>query len=215
VTVQYSNEVLDSLIAPSVSLFDSAEIPDMSNYAKESAHWVSNYFLNSLLRAKYQFPMSAYAYNFLRRAQFAFSEHEHARQATAEFLNKGKQSPASYAKALFHWECFLGQAWHAYALLITAWEGRAFEKNDGSIEQRLNSIYNQMKHVESRIENGQILANATVPVWLDNNGLRSVDSTLSYEETAEILRDLAKYADALSDPFTAKDKLNESDEDST
>jgi hypothetical protein len=70
-----------------------------------------------------------------------------------------------------------------------------------------------MKHVESRIENGQILANATVPVWLDNNGLRSVDSTLSYEETAEILRDLAKYADALSDPFTAKDKLNESDED--
>jgi hypothetical protein len=214
VTIQYSDEVLDSLIAPGVSAFKTAVIPDMSNHTKESAHWISNYFLNSMLRAKFTFPMSAYAYNYLRRTQYAFKEHHNAREATLEFL-KSKNSPSMYAKALFHWECFLSQSWHSYALLVSAWDGKAFEKNDGSTEQRLNSIYNQMKHVESRIESGQLQVEATVPVWLDNDGLRSIDSALSYAETAEILKDLAKYADALSDPLTAKDNLNELDKKST
>lgn len=153
--------------------------------------------------------MNAYAYNFLRRAQYAFSEHHQARESTLAFLVNGGQSASRYAEALFHWECFLGQAWHAFALLITAWQGKAYERNDGSTEQRLNALYNQMKHVESRIENGQMIPGATVPVWLENKGLMSVDASLTYAETGEILKDLAKYADALMNPKTAKTALND------
>ena len=153
--------------------------------------------------------MNAHAYNFLRRAQFAFSEHQLARQSTFAFLGGGGQSPTNYIEALFHWECFLGQAWHALALLVAAWDGKAFEKNDGSIEQRLNSLYNQMKHVESRIENGQMLPETTVPVWLENIGLRSVNASMTFAETAEVLKELAKYADALMNPATANDVLNQ------
>ena len=86
---------------------------------------------------------------------------------------------------------------------------KAFEKNDGSIEQRLNSLYNQMKHVESRIENGQMLPETTVPVWLENIGLRSVNASMTFAETAEVLKELAKYADALMNPATANDVLNQ------
>lgn len=68
-----------------------------------------------------------------------------------------------------------------------------------------------MKHVESRIDNGQMLPGATVPVWLDNEGLRSVDAQLSYEETGETLKELAKYADALSNPATSKEVLSAAD----
>jgi hypothetical protein len=50
-------------------------------YVKESAHWVANFFLNPAFRAKFQAPMDAYAYNLLRRAQFAFVEHALARTA--------------------------------------------------------------------------------------------------------------------------------------
>ncbi len=148
--------------------------------------------------------MNAYAYNFLRRVQYAFSEHHLARESTLRFLSAGGQSPRPYVDALFHWECFLGQAWHAYALLITAWEGKAFDKGDGSVEQRLNALYNQMKHVDSRIDNNQMIPGATVPVWLTNTGLQSVDAALSYAETGEVLKDLAKYANALMNPKTAK-----------
>jgi hypothetical protein len=68
-----------------------------------------------------------------------------------------------------------------------------------------------MKHVESRIENGQMIPGATVPVWLDNDGLRSIDAQLTYTETAEVLKELAKYADALMNPQTASAALKELD----
>jgi len=41
---------------------------------------------------------------------------------------------------------------------------------------------------------------ATVPVWLENNGLRSLDASLRCEETSEILKELSKYAEALMNP---------------
>lgn len=56
-----------------------------------------------------------------------------------------------------------------------------------------------------------MISGATVPVWLSNEGLRSVDANLTYAETAEVLKELAKYADALSNPATAKAVLSASD----
>jgi len=207
-TVQFSSAVLDTHIAPGVSIFTAADIPDMSSWSKESSHWIANYFLNSALGVSFSPPMNAYAYNFIRRAQYAFSEHALARGSTLAFIAHGGHSPRNFADVLFHWECFLGQAWHAYGILITAWKGKAFEKNDGSVEQRLNALYNQMKHVESRIDNAQIIPGATVPVWLENQGLRSIDTNLTFSETGEVLKELARYADALSNPKTAKDVLS-------
>ena len=209
--MMFSSAILNTHIAPGVSTFKRAEIPDMTSWSKESGHWIANYFLNAAFSGDFAPPMNAYAYNFIRRAQYAFSEHELARGSTLAFVNGGSKSPRVYADALFHWENFLSQSWHGLAILMTAWDGKAFEKNDRSVEQRMNALYNQMKHVESRIDNSQILPGATVPVWLDSEGLRSVDAHLSYHETGEILKDLSKYADALSNPSTAKAMLMASD----
>jgi hypothetical protein len=207
--VRRSDEIRNSHIAPGVSSFTLADIPDMSEYDKQSRYWVGNFFLNSVYIASFDPPMNAYAFNFLRRAQYAFSEHHLARECTLTFLAGGGQSASRYVEALFHWECFLSQAWHAFSLLITAWEGKAFDKNDGSIEQRLNTLYNAMKHVESRIENHQMLPGATVPVWLENDGLRSVEASMTYSETAEVLKELSAYATALMNPQTANAVLDE------
>jgi hypothetical protein len=64
--------------------------------------------------------------------------------------------------------------------------------------------------VESRIECGQIPIGATVPVWLTNEGLKSVDAALSFVETGEILVAIAAWADALKDPKTARGKVEQS-----
>jgi hypothetical protein len=206
--ITFGAQIRDNHIAPGVSSFTSAEIPDMSVYSKESPHWVANFFLNSAFTSRFKAPMDAYAYNYLRRAQFAFTEHALAREVTLRFLQGGSQSVTRYVEALHHWESFLGQAWHAYNLLHKAWGGKGFEKHDGSVEQRLNALYNQMKHVESRIDNAQMLPGATVPVWLENQGLRSIDTNVTFAESGEVLKDLAKYADALMNPQTAKEALN-------
>lgn len=203
-TITYSAQILETYIAPGISSFTRADIPDMSAWDKESPHYVANFFLNSVFTATFAPPMNAYAYNFLRRVRYAFSEHHLARESTLRFLSAGGQSPRPYVDALFHWESFLGQAWHAFALLIAAWDGKAFDKGDGSVEQRLNALYNQMKHVQSRIESNQMIPGATVPVWLTNSGLQSVDTNVTYAETGDVLKALAKYASALMNPKTAK-----------
>jgi len=209
--VNFSAEIIDKYIAPGVSTFTNADIPDMSSWAKESPHWIANFFLNSAFSASFAPEMKAYAYNFLRRTQFAFSEHHLARESTFRFLKKSSVSPTLYVEALFHWECFLGQSYHAFKLLATAWEGTIYKKNDGSIEQRLHALYNQVKHVESRIESGQMLPEATVSVWLENNGLKSIDATITYAETADTLKELAKYANILMNPASAKEAFQKLD----
>jgi hypothetical protein len=60
--IQFSAKIEDTFIAPGVSQFTEAEIPDMSLWSKESQSWIANFFLNSLF-ASFRSPMQAYAYN--------------------------------------------------------------------------------------------------------------------------------------------------------
>jgi hypothetical protein len=208
--VQLSAYVVDRYIAPDVSKFTQANIPDMSKFDPESGHWLANFFLNSLVRGEYPAPIASYMYNYFRRAEAAFREHVEARRSTLHFLD-GKQSPTRYAMALHHWEIFLGQTWHSFKILEKCFKFVIFVKDSGSVEERLNHFYNAMKHVESRIECGQILTGATVPVWLTNDGLRSTETALTYGETGELLREVAKWASIFSDPQTALEKWRELD----
>ena len=103
----------------------------------------------------------------------------------------------------------MGQCWHAFKLLEKGIGATLYEKGSGVVEERLNHLYNQMKHVESRIAAGQMLPEATVPVWLTPKGLECIDAFLSYEESGEVLKDVAKWASILSDPIDARKKLDE------
>lgn len=205
-----TNHVKDTYIAPELSVFTAADVPDMGSHSSQSAHWLDNHILNILFRGAWTPPLSTYVFNFLRRGTYAFRAQEAARQATLASLAARNQSPSTYADALFHWEVFLGQSWHAFKLLEKAFDLILFEKESGSALERLNALYNQMKHVASRIECGQIPIGATVPVWLTNQGLKSVDSILSFAETGEILVVIASWADALEDPRTARGKVEQS-----
>lgn len=207
----FSEYVRDAHIAPNVSLFIKADIPDMSEWAKESMHWVANFFLNSVFSGTFIPPMHAYVYNFLRRAQYAYSEHQLARESTLAFIRGGGQSQVGYAEALFHWENFFAQAWNACEIIRTASGVDVFKKGDGSVEERLNLFYNKMKHVESCIASNQMIEGATVPVWLENSGLVSIGQHFSFQETAEVLKNLAICADALMNPTTAKEALDSLD----
>jgi hypothetical protein len=62
-----------------------------------------------------------------------------------------------------------------------------FDKSDGSKEQRLNEIYNTSKHMDERIDKGQMPAEATSAVWITNSGLECGDATLSFVELEELL----------------------------
>jgi hypothetical protein len=204
-----TNHAKDSYIAPELSNFTEAAIPDMGSHAGQVSHWLDNHVLNVMLRGSWEPPLSTYVFNFLRRATNSFRTHGAARQATLDSLARSNQSPSLYCEALFHWEAYLGQSWHTFKLLEKAFSLELFRKGSASELQRLNALYNQMKHVESQIECAQIPAGATVPVWLTNDGLKSTDAVLSFVETGRILEVVASWADVLVDPKSAPSKIKQ------
>ena len=44
-------------------------------------------------------------------------------------------------------------------------------------------------------------------MWLKNDGLHSVESSLTFEEITEMLEDLAVWADAAQNPATMREKI--------
>lgn len=137
---QFAAHVIDQFIAPGASAFTAASIPDMSGHAKESTHWVANFFLNSALRSTWKPQLNAYMYSYLRRAEAAFSSHAAAREAKLPFVARGSQSIRQYTAALLHWESFLGQSWHGFKTLEKSLGFKLYEKGLGSVEERLNAL---------------------------------------------------------------------------
>lgn len=202
-----SDYARDRFIAPELSKFNAAKIPDASAVDTEQEHWLANFILNTLLRAEVPTPQRQQMFNFLRRSHAAFTAYASARELTLAFLDDRERS-LRYIDAVGQWEAFLGYAWQAYAFLG---QGKPiwFSTGDGSVRQRLHALHTRAKHAAAAIERGDFVEDAPLCVWLANDGLRSTDAELSFAEAADVLTDLARWASAVQDPLTMREKLQE------
>ncbi len=200
----FANEFKDKYVAPHISSFTAATIPDMSAVSEAQGRWLLSFVLNSGLVVTMDDATRRTLYNFLRRAELAFRDYEAARQATLSYLtNPNPDAASEYIIAIGHWESFLSQAYQAWCLLVRG-QKILFEPGDGSIMQRLNLLYNRAKHAESAITSQQLPPDGTLPVWLQNDGLHSVEAILTCSEMAEMLEDLARFADGAQNPLSAR-----------
>ena len=63
---------MDTYIAPRMSEFGAAEMADLSAHHAEQTHWINNYILNTMARARFDEPKQhQFAFNYLRRAEAA------------------------------------------------------------------------------------------------------------------------------------------------
>jgi len=203
--VPFSSFFLDKYVAPEISSFTDASIPDMAGTSKEQGYWLTNFVLTSGLRVTMDDALRRTLYNFLRRAEAAFREYEAARHSTLKYL-ENRDALSGYIMAIGHWEVFLSQTYQAWCLLARG-QKVLFEPGDGSPMQRLHLLYNRAKHAESAITSQQLPPDGTLPVWLTNDGLNCVESSLTFEEMAGVLKDLAHWAEAVQDPLTMREKL--------
>jgi hypothetical protein len=206
--MQPTSEFKDRFIAPEMSSFTTVAMKDLTAVSDEQGHWLLNFVLNSSLRAQMDGPDRQRFFNLLRRTEAAFREYELARSMTlAHLAQQNPNAVSEYLLAIGHWEVFLSHTYQAYCLLVM---GRPvlFDKSDGTALQRLNLLYNRSKHAESAIASRQLPEDGTLPVWLKDDGLHSIDSHLTFDEIADILETLARLADVLQDPLTVtEDKL--------
>jgi hypothetical protein len=200
----FSDYFKDKYVAPEISAFTEASIPDLSEMGKP---WLLSFMLNSGLVVQLDDPVRRTLYNFLRRAEGAFREYVSARAMTMAYLaNPNPDAVSGYIAAIGYWESLLSQAYQAWCLLARG-EPVLFRPNDGSPMQRLNLLYGRTKHAEKAITAEQLPPEGTLPVWLKNDGLHSVDSALTFDEIAEMLEELALWADAAQDPSTMREKI--------
>lgn len=204
----WSNYVTDKFIAPEMSKFTSATLPDLSAVDIEQEYWLANYILNSILRVNVQSPDRQRLFNFLRRSHSAFEEYAAARKLTLTYLEE-PEAKLGYLKAIGHWEALLGYTWQAYRLLLPSKFGKLYEKGDESFFERLNNLYNKSKHADAAILDGKYLEDSPLCVWLTNEGLKSTDEEVSFEEVVETLAQLAQLAAAIQDPLTMREKIKD------
>jgi hypothetical protein len=201
-----SDYSMDKFIAPDVSKFTRATIRDMSTIDSEQDHWQQNFILNTMLRAEVSAPQRQQLINFLRRCHSSFDEYSLARKSTLAFV-LDRNLVVTYLDAIGHWEAYLAYSWQACCFLgggTPKW----FKQNDGSVPERPHALHSRAKHADRAIRDGNFNdGDAPLCVWLTNDGLRNSETSLTFEEMAVFLEDLAQLASVVQDPLTMSEKL--------
>ena len=142
---KWSRNILDRYAAPDIAEFVSADIPDLRPEFSEWKHWISNQFLNNVLRGSFREPWRQYAVNFIRRSQATFRFYHDARDLTASYLATNdplNPSVTGYYNAVSFWEAAF-MNWAICLDIIKHLKGEAiFSKKDGSSEQRAYDLNN-------------------------------------------------------------------------
>jgi len=199
----WTNYARDRFMFPEMSAFTEANLRDLASQTSVQDRYLNSYVLNSILRGHFDDPKhEQLGFNFQRRAQIAFVEYAWPALTPCVTSPRFPTSLSDYATALHHWETTLAALWQGLCLLGRFSDPAAkwYENGDGSKFERLNHMYNRMKHVDKAITAGQVLPDSMTPVWLANDGLKSVDHVLTYEEIAELLTDMEEVATLIQDP---------------
>ena len=201
---QFHPDLLNRLVAPRISEFVAAVIPDLRSSHPEAEHWMGNHFVNNLFRGAFIGDTRQFVVNLLFRAQAQFAQYHQARDATVEYLSKsGLHSPALklYFRAIVQWETCLLSYEVFVDVLVKMGNPKIFQQKDGSREQRAYDIANTIKHWASSIDSKRN-DDATIPMWLSNEGLHTRTLSLTFDELAAITNDIAKIANDIQDART-------------
>lgn len=213
--MQWNPTILSKFVAPGIAEFTSAEIPDLTARFPQAPFWLVNHFLNNVLRTSFKDRHRQVVLGFIRRAHNAFLAFHDARTGTLAYLDGNEpHNPriGKYFDAVSSWENFALQVSMAIDLFRWLNQGQgAFAKNDGSKEQRLYDIANSVKHTASAVSSGHCKESDTVPLWLENAGLRSFSLSVSFLEASEVLADICVLADDYQDPYALREKWKSSD----
>ncbi len=203
----------DTYIAPGVSKFVCAAIPDMSHLRAESSHWIPSYILNVIVRAEEASPEREYRLNFLRRAVIADTEYDLARTSTLAFLDSSGTVFRHYFEAVHHWEQFLASSWLA---LDTPTD---VDRSEDFSEIRWLPAYVFLASQESSYVNGEILGvtGGNPPFALYTDGLverrdRDLDEGIG-ELAALLAANLTGPVDSLPGALVAALEVDRADDD--
>jgi predicted RNA-binding Zn-ribbon protein involved in translation (DUF1610 family) len=192
--MQPTNYLLDNFVAHKLSLLTECGVRELPT----EANWLGAFILTTVFTATLPAKNRVYVFNFLRRAEGAFSAYREARSALIEYLATPRNVLSPYFRDLLNFEVCIAQCYQGYELLATGSGEKLFERNDRSDGERLHYLYVDSKHMDRMIDGGKLPTEATVAVWITNHGLESNRAALSFDELFEMLIHMGRLAEQLS-----------------
>ena len=175
-------------------------LSNMKRNILESENWLSNIGLSIYF---HDFPpeeLRPFAINFIRRISAAFDQYDLARREVLALVKDGHGRWSPYFKALSHLEVTIGQLYVAMDSARKRTGCDFFKRGDGTVEDKLNRLYNASKH--------QIAADE-LPVWFSNFGVHSSDVLVTFEEIEGYMLKMASMVKGLLNREVAMNELKD------
>lgn len=153
----------DNYIAAEISKLVRCGAEDIS----ENKKYLLNAFIkNHKLATSLKNESRRLIFNFIRKTEIAFNEYCYARNSLIDYLATKDETVTPYFQSLAHLENCIIHLYQA-AMLFNGIAGeKQFQKDDGSIFDRANKMYNQIKYIESYAELGQFKGASSFEVFV-------------------------------------------------
>jgi hypothetical protein len=195
--------------APHLTELTECNAPQMEEFKCMTHGLIHQFVLTSVFSARYPDPMHQYAIVFLRKTESAFQEYFYSQNSLNKYVqtqilfnDNPNEQISQYFEILHRFEVLISQIYQAYMVLdkFLSLESseRFWQNGDGSTLEKINTLYNYIKHAEGKIK--QKPENAGYHIWLTNSGVSCENGSVSYTEISEALIDLADNAKYYGNP---------------
>lgn len=211
------DEVKDRLIAPKISQLESPQIPDISEKRTYPLNaFIFNFDLSMVVSNKNR----QLLFNIIRKIGDAFDEYCFGTISLKNYVESDRKSITPYFAAVRHFEHCLAHIYQA-VLCMNRFakdysEEKQFEKDDGSVLDRISTIHNEVKHMDNKFENSstcdemsyitfskeinnfEATNTSSIPMWLTEQGIECQKGSVSYVELSQEILELLDQAKKLS-----------------
>jgi hypothetical protein len=205
---KYSTGLLNEF-APHLTELTECNAPSMDEYKSMTHGLIHQFVLLSSFSARYPDPLHQYALVFLRKTEAAFQEYFYSQSSLNKYVqtqilynDNPNEQISQYFEILHRFEVLISQIYQAYMVLekflVLEKEERFWQKGDGSILEKINTLYNYTKHAEDKIKQKSEVVG--YHIWLTNSGISCEKGSVSYAEITEALIDLADNAKYYGNP---------------
>jgi hypothetical protein len=205
---KYSTGLFNEFVPHLTELTECNALP-MDEYKCMTHGLIHQFVITSLFSARYPDPMHQYAIVFLRKTEAAFQEYFYSQSSLSEYVqtqilynDKPNEQISQYFEILHRFEVLISQIYQAYMVLekflLLEKDERFWQRGDGSILEKINTLYNYTKHAEDKIKQKPEVSG--YHIWLTNFGVSCEKGSVSYSEIPEALVDLADNAKYYGNP---------------
>jgi len=178
------------LVSHDFSRLTACEARSLASEFPGRSAWLTQFAMRRMFHAHVSEERSALAFVLIRRAEAALDEWELA----CETASRAPGAPSVYFKALRHFEASITALYQGLEFGRNALGTKFFEKGDGSVIQRINSLYNKSRHFDpSDLPSGRLHA-----VWFGNDCLRTNEIAVTFTELRDVLAEVCRVANTLA-----------------